>query len=134
MGILTALAEQSQQLPAAVWMQLGDDGEILAYYHRQPMSHIGTIEISGEQWQQQINLGATHVINGEPRCLIRTADASLDNMMQRRWRDNELLITDRYTLADFPITSERRAQVLNYRQALRDMPQTGVKPVRPQWM
>ena len=40
----------------------------------------------------------------------------------RAKRDELLLVTDRYMLADFPISEEEREQYRQYRQYLRDIP------------
>lgn len=54
-------------------------------------------------------------------------------------RDIKLKATDVYMLSDFPITQERRAEIISYRQALRNMPeQEGFPdvpwPEKPVWL
>lgn len=49
----------------------------------------------------------------------------------RYHRDNKLLATDVYMLSDFPITEEQKAELLLYRQALRDMPENPAFPDIP---
>lgn len=50
----------------------------------------------------------------------------------RHTRDILLLNSDKYVLPDFPITDEARAKWIQYRQALRDMPET-CDPENPIW-
>ena len=41
----------------------------------------------------------------------------------RNLRNKFLTLTDKYTITDFPITSEERTLLYEYRQNLRDLPQ-----------
>lgn len=41
----------------------------------------------------------------------------------RNLRNKFLNLTDKYTIPDFPITSEQRTLLYSYRQNLRDLPQ-----------
>lgn len=134
MTILAAMVERSQRLPEQVLMHLAADGEILGYYLDADSAPKGCIAISAEQWQDQLALTASHIVDGLPVRQSRAQDEALARVLERQWRDNELSYTDRFMLADYPISVEARAAVISYRQALRDMPQTGVKPVRPVWM
>lgn len=43
---------------------------------------------------------------------------------EREWRDNELFITDRYMLSDYPIGLIRRFKIKRYRKKLRNWPQS----------
>ena len=52
----------------------------------------------------------------------------------RRKRDSILDKTDKYTVPDYPHTSEEAKQVwLDYRQALRDLPSNATDPENPVW-
>ena len=42
---------------------------------------------------------------------------------KRRIRDGYLLQTDKYMISDFPLTSEKRKEIKEYRQILRDIPE-----------
>lgn len=54
---------------------------------------------------------------------------------RRKWRDRRLQATDNYlTVPDFPITEEQKAELVQYRQALRDYPKTWEKPVLPDFL
>lgn len=57
----------------------------------------------------------------------------------RYHRDNKLRATDVYMLPDFPISEEQKAELLEYRQALRDMPENSAfpdvpYPKKPEWI
>lgn len=131
---INALQALSATPPDSVWMALAEDGEIVGYYLDDASAPFGSILISAEQWQQQVASNASHYRDGAPAYEVRERDAALAHVLERQWRDNELSYTDRFMLPDYPISSVDRVEVTRYRQALRDMPQTGVKPVRPQWM
>jgi len=48
------------------------------------------------------------------------------------WRDYELRSSDLFMIEDYPITAQEKVEIKQYRQALRDFPQTRVKPTKPQ--
>ena len=41
----------------------------------------------------------------------------------RTIRNNFLLQTDKYIISDYPISTEQKNSILNYRQQIRDLPQ-----------
>ncbi|MGL4938661.1 phage tail assembly chaperone [Shewanella sp.] len=129
---INALQALSATPPDSVWMALAEDGEIVGYYLDDASAPFGSILISAEQWQQQVERNASHYRDGAPAYEVRERDAALAYVLERQWRDNELSYTDRFMLADYPICSSERQDVISYRQALRDMPDVGwAKPAPP---
>lgn len=49
-------------------------------------------------------------------------------MQKRAERDQSLLDTDKYMISDFPISAEEKEQYKNYRQYLRDLPESADFP------
>lgn len=50
---------------------------------------------------------------------------------ERAHRYAYLNSTDKYMLIDFPIDRNQKKEMRDYRQALRDFPETGIMPVMP---
>ena len=48
-------------------------------------------------------------------------------------RNYRLTETDKYMLIDFPITGSEKREMKDYRQALRDFPETGIVPDEPEF-
>ena len=66
------------------------------------------------------------------------ADA-LEALSKRQWRDWELMQTDYLLMPDYPLAEDKRADLLRYRQSLRDYPASPgfpdcEQPVKPDWM
>lgn len=61
------------------------------------------------------------------------ADIAGEWFLLRRQRDALLASTDRYMVEDFPISSDGKAQVRAYRQALRDLTTTTTDPFAVVW-
>lgn len=118
-----------------MYMQISN-GEILGYFDADINPDIpdGCLRITRAQWQANLDMGATHYIDGTPRVMARDSDIALEPIIFRKWRDLELSNTDRYLLSDYPISPEDKAEILTYRQALRDCPISGVKPVKPDFL
>lgn len=59
---------------------------------------------------------------------------------ERIWRDLQLAATDYLTMPDYPLTETARAELIAYRQALRDWPQSedfpdqSNRPQPPAWL
>lgn len=59
---------------------------------------------------------------------------------ERVWRDLQLAATDYLTMPDYPLTETARAELIAYRQALRDWPQSddfpdqSNRPQPPAWL
>jgi len=49
----------------------------------------------------------------------------------RSWRDYNLQSSDKYMLSDFRLTGKERAEMIQFRNDLRDYPITGVRPISP---
>lgn len=81
----------------------------------------------GEGWVAGVWDGATHYVRDEkpvPRLL-----AAIDT--SRPLRDQMLAASDWTQLPDAPLSEAQRAEWREYRQALRDLPETGVWPEHP---
>lgn len=119
-----------------VYMHVDSKGEIIGYYD--PLLHDdvpeGCIKISTTQWQENIAIGASHYKDGLAYKAERECDLVLMPALSRRWRDAELAATDRFLLPDYPIAPDLKPAILTYRQALRDYPETGVKPEKPYFL
>lgn len=44
------------------------------------------------------------------------------------WRNSQLMQTDKYMISDYPISPVDKQTVIAYRQALRDYPETWIRP------
>ena len=76
---------------------------------------------------------ANHIIDNAPLALPPARPPGEILLAEiRRDRDVKLAASDKYMLPDFPITEETRGQWRQYRQALRDMPET-CDPENPIW-
>lgn len=58
----------------------------------------------------------------DPRAIIKTEEEKWAEI--RRNRDNLLKESDMYMIEDYPITQQNKVSVIEYRQQLRDLPQT----------
>lgn len=62
-----------------------------------------------------------------------TPPATEEEKRQKRrlWRIGILRETDKFMLEDYPIDAQQRIELLAFRQALRDYPETGIRPTVP---
>ena len=83
------------------------------------------IELTKEQWQQGLSgeykvVDGVHTYNTEPISIpVEQLYESL-----RRQRDKLLLECDWTQLSDAPLSEEKKQEWANYRQQLRDLPET----------
>lgn len=112
------------------------DTEIMGYYVEGIHDVIpeGSIPISQELWKANLEMGATHFKDGWSTAGDRISDIQIKTQLDIQWRNTQLLDSDKYMLSDYPITDDQRAEVIAYRQALRDYTVTQVRPVKPEWM
>lgn len=87
---------------------------------RQLTEGVDNVEISEEVFR---NI-ERYVWNGTALAEDPDYDVKCRAAKVRARRDELLLMTDRYMLADFPIAEEEREQYRQYRQYLRDIPET----------
>lgn len=91
-------------------------------------------EVTFEEWQAAITLGANALINGSLEYVEPVLPAEERDAINRKWRDRELVLTDPYMLSDRPLEPGQKAQVIQYRQALRDYPDDWIRPDRPSFL
>ena len=87
---------------------------------RQSTEGVDNVEISEETFR---NI-ERYVWNGTDMVRDPDFEGKRRSAEVRAKRDELLLVTDRYMLADFPISEEEREQYRQYRQYLRDIPET----------
>lgn len=81
-----------------------------------------------------------HVWASEGWVLDSYAQSLAESVAERAWRDSCLANTDYLAMPDYPLTDAARAEVIAYRQALRDWPEGGEfplpehRPVPPTWL
>ena len=84
-----------------------------------------SVELTREQWQQGLSgeykvVDGVHTYNTEPISIpVEELYESL-----RRQRDKLLLECDWTQLSDAPLSEEKKQEWANYRQQLRDLPET----------
>lgn len=80
-------------------------------------------------WCNQNNAMIVKLDSGEYE-IVAIPEPTTDEIasQKRTERDGILSQTDRYMIADYPITDEKRAQYKAYRQYLRDIPASDLFP------
>lgn len=73
--------------------------------------------------------------NNQAEWLQAAKDAEINALAKevRKKRDGLLTKSDKYVLPDFPITNEQRALVMDYRRALREIPEQDGFPHEVIW-
>jgi len=115
-------------------------GEILGWYDsvgvKQENIHDLCREVTHKKWQEALDIGATHYINGQFVRKERELSEEEKLEMLRRKRDKALSEVDVYqgVLRYEELTSSQKEELGEYRKALLDAPQNMVLPDKPVWM
>lgn len=84
--------------------------------------------------------GPPYEWNGADWALDADAQRAVQEAAERAWRDAEIARTDYLALADYPLEAGMRAELLTYRQSLRDwpaaagFPESSRRPAAPAWL
>ncbi|MFG0862621.1 phage tail assembly chaperone [Pseudomonas sp. CJQ_13] len=84
--------------------------------------------------------GPFFVWSGGGWALDEVEQQAAESATERAWRDECLAKTDYLAMPDYPLTEAARAEVIAYRQALRDWPEGGEfplvehRPLPPSWL
>lgn len=104
-----------------VYVALADDGTV-AISMAPPVGYIGPFDVPDDFEQNQflyrLSADGALAIDTEKAEAHRVESLSIE---LRNKRDVLLAATDHYMTVDYPISTEKRAELLVYRQALRDI-------------
>ncbi|WP_323115106.1 tail fiber assembly protein [Pseudomonas guariconensis] len=103
------------------------------------------VEISPEKYEELkhgLALGLVVLIGDDGVPVAAPPSLTIEGVaiMERAWRDEVISRTDYLAMPDYPLTEDARAQLLDYRQQLRDWPSMGAfpsqesRPEPPPWL
>lgn len=103
-------------------------------------SQHGELGVLPEGLTEEVWPGPFYVWSGDRWELDEAAQLAAAQQVERAWRNARIAASDYLAMPDYPITTDQRAELYAYRQALRNWPAAGQfpeqvgRPLPPAWI